>query len=678
MSINNFLKPVLKKLADVAKGIRDNKNAKAALCIASAFIIVAAAGTAVLFNKNLSGGAAIPAVGTFEPSSASGAAAPTDMTVYGTLENAGNPLTEPFELTKAEVGIGGVKATVRLLMTEGRHITDGEPGPFGKEYYEGNLVAEVFDQGNKLLSVSDLTGCFPQPLVFRGRFDLKAEDYNGDGLPEFTVGQYFSSNYNEFNIFTLSEKGEVTELQVNITDGILSSNHDGYYSTGFEKIGADAFKVSVYDMQKGKYIDKAYKWNGLEFEQDDGTTADDSRKDMDGDGGVTVQVQQAVRLKDGSSISSSELIEKLDRKDETLKYVYDNSPNDIRVSEVHEGSFTGSKKPELLVIFKFLGLPHAAGLDYSVAAIFEKDTLRWVAQQGFMTDEAQFGLLQDSKKNNYLLYSGTTTYQGHSTCTLQLLSLKDGWKALLPADSGINSSGGLKFNILENGMVGVLKPVFEENTVIGWDNRYYMKWNDKTAGFDDFIPGTYKDRAGKAYFKAASVSPDGSYAAVSHEWGFDGNSYLLIYDLKQNCLLKKFEIAAMDYGFMWSPDSRRLCVTRAARIWIDAAVIDIGKKSLFSIMDSGIAGFEAFKKYGVDFDYKLDENRPDPYYQPCEWSPDGKKILMFYQWTDSSDNRQSGSFVFDTGSRTVSDITQNKAHSGADNLEQAKPAGFKW
>ncbi|OPX44377.1 hypothetical protein CLHUN_16760 [Ruminiclostridium hungatei] len=676
MSINNFLKPVFEKLTDIAKGIKDNKNAKAALCIASVFIIVAAAGTAVLFNKNMSGGAAMPAAGTVEPSSVSGAAAPTDMTVYGALESAENPLTEPFELTRAEVGIGGVKATVRLLMTEGRHITDGEPGPFGKEYYEGNLVAEVFDQSNKLLSVSDLTGCFSQPLVFRSRFDLKAGDYNGDGLPEFTVGQYFSSNYNAFNIFTLSEKGEVIKLQVrNITDGILSSNHDGYYSTGFEKIGAGVFKVSVYDMQKGKYIDKAYKWNGLEFEPDDGTAAADGGKDLEGDGRETVQ---SVKLKDGSSISSSELVEKLDRKDETLKYVYDNLPNDIRISEVHEGSFTGSKKPELLVIFKLLGLPHAAGLDYSVAAVFEKDTLRWVTQQGFMTDEAQFGLLQDSKKNNYLLYSGTTTYQGHSTCTLQLLSLKDDWKELLPTDNGINSLGNLKFSILEKGIIGVLKPVFEENTVIGWDNKYYMKWNDKTAEFDDFIPDTYKDKAGKAYFKAASVSPDGSYAAVSHEWGFDGISYLLIYDLKHNCLLKKFEIAAMGYGFMWSPDSRRLCVTRTARIWIDAAVIDIGKKSLFSIMDSGIAGFEAFKKYGVDFDYKLNENRPDPYYQPCEWSPDSKKILMSYQWTDSSYNRQGGSFVFDFDRRTVSDITQNKAHSGADNLEPEKPAGFKW
>ena len=676
--MKHFSKLALARFTAAVKKIRDSKNAKVILGVVSVFIIVAAAGLAVLLSKNPYGGEALPAGGTAEATPLPGVAVATNMKVYGTLGDAGRALEEPFELTKVQVGLGSLKATVRLTMTEGKHITDGEPGPFGKEYYEGNLVAEVFDQSNKLLSVSNLTDCFSQPLVFRSSFDLKTGDYNGDGLPEFTVGQYFSSNYNEFNIFTLSQKGEVRKLQVrNSPDGILSSSHEAYYSTGFKKIGADAFKVSVYDMEKGKYIDKAYKWNGQEFEPDAAPAVDDGGKTVNGDGRGTVQ-DQAVKLKDGSSISGNELIEKLDRKDETLKYVFDNSPKDIRISEIHEGSFTGSKKSELLVIFKFLGLPHAAGLDYSVAAIFERDTLKWVAQQGFMTDEAQFGLLQDSKKNNYLLYSGTTTYQGHSTCTLQLLSLKDGWKELLPPDSGINALGSLKFSILENGLVGVLKPVFEENTVIGWENKYYMKWNAITAGFEDFIPGTYKDKAGKAYFKAASVSPDGGYAAVTHEYGFDENSYLLVYDLKQNCLLKKFEIAAMDYGFMWSPDSRRLCVTRAARIWIDTAVMEIGKKALFSMMDSGIAGFDAFKKYGEVFDYKLDENRPDPCYQPCEWSPDGKKVLMFYQWTDSSDNRQSGNFVFDAGSRKVSGIIQNKAHSGADNLEPAKPAGFKW
>ena len=566
--------------------------------------------------------------------------------------------------------------TLKLLLTDVRHITNADPGPYGENYYEGQLTAEVYDEYNKLVSNTNLNEFFSEneTAIFREKFDLKVEDYNGDGLADFTVGQYAGSNFNTFLLFTISDKGTVSLLPIQGgPQEILCSDFEGYYSTKFVKIGKKGFKFSIYDMDKGIYVEKTYLWIDGEFVRvaPNSITGED-RYDIS-----KVVKRKRIVLKDGSAVSNIDLINKLDITEDTIKYVYYDKPENIKIANIYEGSFTSAGKQELLIIFKLKGLPHAAGLDYSVAAIYQKGTLDRISQQAFITDEAQFRLLTDSNRKKYLLYSGTTTYQGHSTCTLQLMDLSKNWKQQLNEDNGF-FSGQYRFDLMADDIVKVTEPIFTENDVVGWKKKCYLVWDSKTAEMVPYIPISYKNNKGQPYFNADSLSPDGRYAVISHEWGLDGGSYILIYDVIKNKLIGKYDILAQEFGFNWSPDSKKLSITKLARIWIDTCVINLDKKSVTSLSDDDMAGFEQFRKLGVVFNYSLRTYRPDPYIQFCEWSPDSGKILMFYQWTDDKDNRQSGNFIYDVTSKAVSRITQNNPDPGGGNIEPVQPKDFEW
>jgi len=404
-------------------------------------------------------------------------AATTNTVAANTLDKL--PLVaQPFELSQAKVTVANKPRTLKLLMTKGKHVTAGVIGPYGTDYYEGNLIGEVYDDQDKLVFTTDMTKYFTESIIFRDKFNLLFDDYNGDGFTDFTVGQYASSNYNIFNLFTIRDNGEISLLPVkNQPDGVMCSKFDEYYSTRFTKTQNNRIKVSIYDMEQGKNIEVTYEWREIEFINVTGKTHPVKPNNI------------KITLKGGSTINSNDLIEKLDKTtDETISYVYNISPDNIKVGNIYEGSFSDTGKNELLIIFKFLQVPHAGGLDFSVAAIYDKQTLNLISQKSFASDECRFDVVKDAKGLAYLIYSGTTTYQGHSTGTLKLLSLSKNWEQLLPQDNSIYAEDKYKFQLLPNGVVSVLEPKFSDNDVVGWTKKYYLKWNGKTSKLEDFVP----------------------------------------------------------------------------------------------------------------------------------------------------------------------------------------------
>lgn len=577
-------------------------------------------------------------------------------------------LPEPFKLSEAKFTLGEKPMTLRLVMTKGTHVTDGDIGPYGTDYYEGNLIGEIYDNQDKLVSSTNMSKYFTESVIFRDKFNLLFDEYNGDGLADFTVGQYVASNYKAFNIFTINSNGEIALLPVkNSPDGIICSKFDEYYSTKFSKTKNNGITVSIYDMEQGKNIEKTYEWLDKEFV----AVTDKTEPVKPNNIKITLK-------KYGGTIDSIDLIGKLDKTtDETIKYVYNDSPNNITVGDVFEGDFSNSGHRELLVIFKFLKVPHAGGLDFSVAAIYDRSTLNLISQKSFAHDECQFDVVNDAKGLAYLIFLGMTTYQGHSSCTLQLFALSKNWEQLLLQGNNEYSEDKYKFNLISNGVVSVLVPEFSDNTVSGWEKKYYLKWDKKESKLNDFVPSSYTDEKGRKYFDITSTSPNGRYAIASHELGFDEGSYVLVYDIAQNKLISRYDILAQEFGLAWSPDNQKVSVTRLARIWIDTSIVDIPAKKVVSMMENNLAGFSQFEALGIKFNYTLNENRPDPYYEICEWSPDSKRVLMFYQWTDSAMKRQNGNFVYDLEKQTISKITQNKPDEG-DHLEPKKPKAFKW
>jgi hypothetical protein len=372
----------------------------------------------------------------------------------------------------------------------------------------------------------------------------------------------------------------------------------------------------------------------------------------------------------GSSVvDESVLIRNLDKTDEIIGPMYKESPENLVVGDLYDGNFTGSGKPELLVIFKMLNLPHAGGLDCSIAAVYDRATLDIITQRTFPYDECKFKAVEDEEQNSYLLFAGSTTYQGYTQGYMELWKPGRVWEELL--QYGKVELRNRLYQLREDGSVGVFwaADLLSESGEVVWRHEYNLVWNKKTRKFDVSIPEEYRDEKGDPNVDTVSTSPDGKYAvSVIHD------SYrVLLYDTETNKLSGNFELLAQDYGFLWSPDSTKVCVTKTARIWIESSVIDAKTKKVTELPPL----YQAFQKKGARLGYTLNENRPDPYIRPVEWAPDNRRLLLFYEWTDSDYKRQNGTFVLDTESGAVSRIVQN-AEAEGEHLTPEKPEGFQW
>lgn len=87
--------------------------------------------------------------------------------------------------------------------------------------------------------------------------------------------------------------------------------------------------------------------------------------------------------------------------------------------------------------------------------------------------------------------------------------------------------------------------------------------------------------------------------------------------------------------------------------------------------------FDHFKHAGEKIDYVIQQDRPDPYVSPLEWSPDSTRLLVSYQIRDTAFKTQNGVFVYDISNGTFSDLYQF-APSEYDHIDIKKPEGFHW
>lgn len=148
-----------------------------------------------------------------------------------------------------------------IRMVKGELVEEKEPGPFQGTNWEGEFRLELVDGDGKLLHSLDLNPTFGgEPLVFaRNRsFDIAFEDYNGDGSPDFSIGQYFSSNGSTYNLYSLMPEGIAV-----IHRDLFTA--DSVYSAHYEKAGNTSFKNRYYDMEKGETTETLYTWQGDRF-----------------------------------------------------------------------------------------------------------------------------------------------------------------------------------------------------------------------------------------------------------------------------------------------------------------------------------------------------------------------------------------------------------------------------
>lgn len=172
-------------------------------------------------------------------------------------------VSDPVVLARASIPISDRDTYhLRLEMVTGR-------------YYQGKTAIDRYDtnwEGSFQLVVclnqpdSELSRCDIQidgpTMLFPGEYDLQWADYNRDGNPDLSIGQYGASNWNIYRLYTILPGGEIEELPV---DGgwVMASLQK--FSAAFEPLEEGGFLVPWYNMEQGEMTAIHYQWNGSQF-----------------------------------------------------------------------------------------------------------------------------------------------------------------------------------------------------------------------------------------------------------------------------------------------------------------------------------------------------------------------------------------------------------------------------
>ena len=96
---------------------------------------------------------------------------------------------------------------------------------------------------------------------------------------------------------------------------------------------------------------------------------------------------------------------------------------EMDLDSIQYGSFSSPTAKEICVLFKYRSMSHVGGLDRTLAVIFAAEDLQVVASSELAADDVQIRFLPSKDGTYYILYVGTTTYQGLSTYNLQLFRI---------------------------------------------------------------------------------------------------------------------------------------------------------------------------------------------------------------------------------------------------------------
>ncbi|MCI8624273.1 MAG: helix-turn-helix transcriptional regulator [Provencibacterium sp.] len=160
----------------------------------------------------------------------------------------------------------GRSVWIRLVMREGEYFTEDweEYLPGGGIYpinYRGSYRLEVWEESGKCLDSYRLDGDFGgDPLNFPGEVDIGLFDYNWDGLPEFTIGQYGSSSILLYRLYTLGGDGTIHPSCPELIGD--SSNRDAFsivFPRRKEEEGK-GFHTFWWNNAAGSMEETAYRW----------------------------------------------------------------------------------------------------------------------------------------------------------------------------------------------------------------------------------------------------------------------------------------------------------------------------------------------------------------------------------------------------------------------------------
>jgi len=114
------------------------------------------------------------------------------------------------------------------------------------------------------LVVTDLKDLWPVSFFHAPLFPIILRDYNKDGLMDFVLSQYGSSNISYYKMFTITESGRV--IGTPFEEGNEMIGGPSRATCHDLRLVDDQILMTFYNNMNGNYISKYYRWNGQAYE----------------------------------------------------------------------------------------------------------------------------------------------------------------------------------------------------------------------------------------------------------------------------------------------------------------------------------------------------------------------------------------------------------------------------
>lgn len=150
---------------------------------------------------------------------------------------------------------------LELVDVNGHYAEDPEIGPFFGPNWTGHFQLRVVNSKDAIVFTFNLPDNKFYQYLFMGKFQFHFSDYNGDGNPDFTLGQYAGSNGFDYELFEITDNG-IKALNT-IPNPIFAA--EGSYSTVFPKVATNAFLVEDYNNATQNYEIFTFVWKNGEF-----------------------------------------------------------------------------------------------------------------------------------------------------------------------------------------------------------------------------------------------------------------------------------------------------------------------------------------------------------------------------------------------------------------------------
>lgn len=131
---------------------------------------------------------------------------------------------------------------IELVMLEGSHIIDNTIGAddYTGEYWKGKCQLEL-KKKDEMIDSLDVNDIFEELLTFKETFII--ETFDEQDITYFLIGQYFSSNLNDYRLFKIVEDKLIYCEEV----GSINISGKYKYSCVIENIGDGRYKYQFYD-----------------------------------------------------------------------------------------------------------------------------------------------------------------------------------------------------------------------------------------------------------------------------------------------------------------------------------------------------------------------------------------------------------------------------------------------